>query len=107
MKRLIVLLIVLAGGLAAAAFVVPSNAASVNGVSISQQQVNSDLHAIAGSADYQCFLNAEEAVSTNGEASLPSLSGGVPIGEAGSHPTVTAAFAANYLETAIYHQVVF
>jgi hypothetical protein len=106
-KRLIVLLIVLAGGLAAAAFVVPSNAASVNGVSISQQQVDSDLHAIAGSPDYQCFLNAEEAVSTNGEASLPSLSGGVPIGEAGSHPTVTAAFAANYLETAIYHQVVF
>jgi hypothetical protein len=106
-KRLIVLLIVLAGGLAAAAFVVPSNAASVNGVSISQQQVNSDLHAIAGSTDYQCFLNAEEAVSTNGEASLPSLSGGVPIGEAGSHPTVTAAFAANYLETAISHQVVF
>jgi hypothetical protein len=106
-KRLIVLLIVLAGGLAAAAFVVPSNAASVNGVSISQQQVDSDLHAIAGSADYQCFLNAEQAVATDGESSLPSLSGGVSIGEAGSHPTVTAAFAANYLETAISHQVVF
>jgi hypothetical protein len=106
-KRLIVLLIVLAGGLAAAAFVVPSNAASVNGVSISQQQVDSDLHAIAGSADYQCFLNAEEAVGSDGEATLPSLSGAVPIGETGSHPTVTAAFAANYLETAISHQVVF
>jgi len=106
-KRLIVLLIVLAGGLAAAAFVVPSNAASVDGVSISQQQVDSDLHAIAGSADYQCFLNAEEAVGSDGEATLPSLSGGVTIGEAGSHPTVTAAFAANYLETAISHQVVF
>ena len=66
MKRLIVLLIVLAGGLAAAAFVVPSNAASVDGVSISQQQVDSDLHAIAGSADYQCFLNAEEAVGSDG-----------------------------------------
>jgi hypothetical protein len=106
-KRLIVLLIVLAGGLAAAAFVVPSNAASVNGESISQQQVDSDLHAIAGSADYQCFLNAEEAVGSEGEATLPSLSGAVPIGEAGSRPTVTAAFAANYLETAISHQVVF
>ena len=107
MKRLIVLLIVLAGGLAAAAFVVPSNAASVNGVGISQQQVDSDLNAIAGSSDYQCFLNAEEAVGSDGESSLPSLSGSVPIGEAGSRPTVTAGFAANYLNTVITHQVVF
>ena len=60
MKRLIVLLIVLAGGLAAAAFAVPSNAATVNGAAISQDQVNSDLSAIASSQDYQCFLNAEE-----------------------------------------------
>jgi hypothetical protein len=105
-KRLIVLLIVMAGGLAAAAFVVPTNAASVNGVSIGQQQVDSDLNAIAGSAHYQCFLNAEQAVATDGESSL-SVSGTVPIGEAGSHPTVTAAFAANYVNTAIAHQVVF
>lgn len=96
----------MAGGLAAAAFVVPTNAASVNGVSIGQQQVDSDLNAIAGSAHYQCFLNAEQAVATDGESSL-SVSGTVPIGEAGSHPTVTAAFAANYVNTAIAHQVVF
>ena len=75
MKRLIVLLIVLAGGLAAAAFVVPSNAATVNGVSISQQQVNSDLNAIAHSPDYQCFLNAEEAVATGGQTALPPIDG--------------------------------
>jgi len=106
-KRLIVLLIVLAGGLAAAAFAVPSNAALVNGVSITQQQLNSDLTAIAKSSDYQCFLNAEEAVGTDGQSTLPSLSGTVPIGEAGSQPTVTAAFAANYLNTVIAHQVVF
>lgn len=107
MKRLIVLLIVLAGGLAAAALVVPSNAASVNGVSISQQQVDSDLNAIAGSSDYQCFLNAETAVGSDGETTLPSLSGTAPIGEAGSRPTVTAAFVANYIDTVILHQVVF
>ncbi len=107
MKRFVVLLILLAGGLAAAAFVVPSNAASVDGVSISQQQFNSDLHAIAKSPGYQCFLDAEEAVGTDGETSLPSFSGTVPIGEAGSQPTVTAAFAANYLNTVIAHQVVF
>jgi hypothetical protein len=106
-KRFLVLLILLAGGLAAAAFVVPSNAVSVGGVSISQSKFNADLNAIAKSADYQCFLNAEEAVGTDGESTLPSLSGSVPIGEAGSHPTVTAAFAANYLNTVIAHQVVF
>ena len=107
MKRFVVLLILLAGGLAAAAFVVPSNAASIGGVSVSRQQFNSDLNAIAKSSDYQCFLNAEEAVGTDGATSLPSVSGTVPIGEAGSHPTVTAAFAANYLNTVIAHQVVF
>jgi hypothetical protein len=106
-KRLIVLLIVLAGGLAAAAFVVPSNAASVNGVSISQQGLNSDLNAIAGSPDYQCFLGAEQAVATGGQSPLPPIGGSVPIGEAGSRPTVTAAFASHYLGTAIAHQVVF
>jgi hypothetical protein len=99
-KRLIVLLIVLAGGLAAAAFAVPSNAATGNGVSISQRQFSSDLNAIAGSPDYQCFLNAEEAVGSGGDATLPPVSG------AGTHATVTTGFAANYLDTAIEHQLV-
>jgi hypothetical protein len=106
-KRFVVLLILVAGGLAAAAFAVPTNAASVNGVSISQQKFNSDLHAIAKSSDYQCFLNAEEAVGSDGESTLPSVSGTSPIGEAGSNPTVTAAYAANYLNTVVAHQVVF
>jgi hypothetical protein len=104
-KRLIVLLIVLAGGLAAAAFVVPSNAATVNGATISQQQLNSDLSAIAGSADYQCFLNAQEAVGTGGQASLPAIDGaGAESG--GSHTTLSSAFAATYLDTSIGHQLI-
>ena len=106
MKRLIVLLIVLAGGLAAAAFVVPSTAASVNGVSISQQELDSDLNAIAGSSGYQCFLNGEEAVATGGESSLPSLQGSGPSGDGTSHPTVSTGFAAYYLDTEIGHQLV-
>ena len=106
MKRLIVLLIVLAGGLAAAAFAVPSNAATVNGVAISQDQVNSDLAAIARSSDYQCFLNAEEAVGTGGQTGLPAIVGvGQPTGSS-AHPTVTASFASNYLDTLIGHQLV-
>lgn len=106
MKRLIVLLIVLAGGLAAAAFTVPSNAASVNGVSIGRQQLDSDLNAIAGSAGYECYLNAEEAVATAGETALPSIVGAPDVGDGGSRQTVSTGFAAYYLDTAIGHQLV-
>jgi hypothetical protein len=105
-KRLIVLLIVLAGGLAAAAFSVPSNAASVNGASISQNTVNTDLMAIAHSSDYQCFLNAEELVGTQGQSGLPPIDGvGQPTGS-DARPTVTASFASNYVDTLIGHQLV-
>ena len=106
MKRLIVLLIVIAGGLAAAAFAVPSNAATVNGASISQQQSNSDLNAIAGSPEYQCFLNAQEAVATGGQSALPSITGAGQSDGSGSHPTVTTSFASTYLDTAIGHQLI-
>jgi hypothetical protein len=103
--RLLVLLIVVAGGLAAAAFAVPSTAATVNGVSISQQQLNSDLSAIAGSGDYQCFLNAEEAVGTGGQTSLPAIAGaGANSGD--SRTTVSSAFAGTYLDTSIGHQLI-
>lgn len=106
MKRLIVLLIVIAGGLAAAAFAVPTNAATVNGASISQQQLDSDLHAIAASPEYQCFLNAQEAVATSGQTGLPAVAGAGEGTEGGSHPAVTTQFAATYLDTAIGHQLV-
>ena len=106
MKRLIVLLIVLAGGLAAACFAVPSNAATVNGESISQDTFNSDLNAIAGSADYRCFLTAEEAVASGGETSLPSIEGSGQSGDGTSNPTVSTSFAAYYLDNEIGHQLV-
>jgi hypothetical protein len=106
-KRLIVLLIVLAGGLAAAAFAVPSNAATVNGVSISQQELNSDLSAIAGSAKYQCFLNAQEAVGTSGQTGLPAVTRAGEGEGSGAFSTVTTDFAATYLDTVIGHQLIF
>lgn len=105
MKRLIVLLIVLAGGLAAAAFSVPSNAATVNGSSISQQDLNSDVNAIAGSAYYQCYLNSQEYLSSEGSAELPPVIGAGTGQYAGDHPTATSAFVANYLETKIGHEL--
>jgi hypothetical protein len=105
-KRLIVLLIVVAGGLAAAAFAVPSNAATVNGVGISQQRLNSGLASIAKSTDYQCFLNAEEAVGTQGQTGLPPIHGaGVQDGTT-SLSTVSTSYASNYLNTLIVHQLV-
>jgi hypothetical protein len=105
-KRLVVLLIVLAGGLAAAAFAIPSNAATVNGASISQQSLNSDLTAIANSPDYQCYLKAEQAIESNGEVKLPTVDGAGQTDTGGSHPTVTTSFADNYLDTEILHQLI-
>jgi hypothetical protein len=104
-KRLLALLIVLAGGLAWAAFAVPSNAATVNGAGISQQDLNSDVNAIAGSAYYQCYLNSETYLSSNGSEQLPSVVGAGTGQYAGDHPTATSAFVANYLETEIGHEL--
>ena len=71
MKRLLVLLIVLAGGVAAAALTVPTNTADMNGSTISQASLNSDLHAISSSPYYQCYLNSQAYLSSSGEQQLP------------------------------------
>jgi hypothetical protein len=106
-KRLILLLIVLAGGLAAAAFAVPSNAASVDGVGIGQNRLSSDLSAIANSSPYECLLNAQQAVGTDGASGLPPIDGAGQSVGSGSHPTITSSFAGTYLDTLIGHQLVF
>ena len=106
MKRFLVLLVLLAGGVAAAALTVPSNAATVNGSTISQQDLNADVNAIAGSAEYQCYLNSEEYLSSEGTQELPPVVGAGTGQYAGDHPTATSAFVANYLETDIGHELV-
>lgn len=75
MKRLIALVVVVAAGVVAAAFTLPDNAATVNGQSISQSALNSDLAAISSSPEYQCLLDAQVVVRSNGAASLPPISG--------------------------------
>lgn len=75
MKRVVILLVVLAGGIAAAAFTVPSNAATVNSQAISQSSLNADLAAISASPQYQCYLDAQIVVQTGGRASLPPIDG--------------------------------
>lgn len=106
MKRFLVLLVVLAGGLAAAALTVPDNAAVVNGSSISQQSLSSDVSAIAGSPYYQCYLNSQEYLSSNGEQQLPTVAGAGQGQNPGDNPTASTAFVATYLDTAIGHQLV-
>ncbi|MGP0030558.1 MAG: peptidyl-prolyl cis-trans isomerase [Acidimicrobiales bacterium] len=106
MKRFVLLLVVLAGGLAWAALAIPTDAAKVNGTSISQSQLNSDVTAIAGSPDYQCYLNAQEYADTNGQEELPPVNGAGQASGGGSHPTATTAFTSQYLGTEIGHQII-
>ena len=107
MKWLLVLLLLLGGGVAWAAFAVPTNAAVVNGSAISQASLNSDVHAIAGSAEYQCYLNSEEYLSSNGsQPGLPPVSGAGKGQNEGDNPTANNAFVATYLDTVIGHELV-
>lgn len=56
MKRFLVLLVVALAVVALAAFEVPSDAATVNGAGITQQSLDANLSAIAGSSGFQCYL---------------------------------------------------
>ena len=70
-----------------------------------QQDLNSDVSAIANSAYYQCYLNSEEYLSSQGSAQSPPVLGAGTGQYAGDHPTATTAFVASYLETDIGHQL--
>ena len=76
------------------------------GTTISQQSVNSHVKAIAGSAPYQCYLNAQEYLSSNGGGSLPPVTGAGKTENTGDHPTATSVFVATYLDTEIGHELV-
>ena len=106
MKRFIVLLVLLAGGLAAAALTIPTNAATVNGSAISQNLLNADITAIANSRDYQCYLNAQAYVESQGQQLLAPVDGVGQTPGSGMHPTATTAFVAPYVDTEISHVMV-
>jgi hypothetical protein len=105
-KWLLVLLVLIAAGLVAAALSVPTNAAVVNGSAISQQQLNSDVSAIAGSPYYQCYLNSEEYLASQGSQQLPPVQGAGKGQNPGDNPTASSAFVATYLDTEIGHELV-
>ena len=107
MKWLIALLVVVGGVVAWAAFAVPTNAAVVNGSAISQAALNSEVRAIARSDEYQCYLNSEEYLSSNGsQVGLPPVTGAGTGQNEGDHPTANSAFVATYLDTVIGHELV-
>ena len=107
MKWLLALLVIFAGVVAWAALAVPTNAAVVNGSAISQASLNADVHAIAGSAEYQCYLNSEAYLSSNGsQVGLPPVTGAGKGQNEDDNPTATTAFVATYLDTAIGHRLV-
>lgn len=71
MKRFLVFLVVVAGLVVGASLLMTAGAASVNGQDVTQQSLESDLSAIAGSTGFQCYLQAQltlsgQSVSTQG-----------------------------------------
>ncbi|HEY2215735.1 MAG TPA: hypothetical protein VGH31_11815 [Acidimicrobiales bacterium] len=107
MKRLLILLIVLAGGLAWASFAVPTNAASVNGTTISQNSLTADVTAVAHSKLYYCFLNGEQLVATQGQDAAPNVFGAGLQSDDGPYTAVNSAFVSTFLNTEIGHDIVF
>lgn len=57
------------------AFAVPSNAATVNGATLSTSVVQTDLDAVAGNSAYLCYLNASALVRSNGSSGLSAVRG--------------------------------
>ena len=103
-KRLLVLLVLLAGGVAAAALAVPSNAATVNGAhQPARPQFRRERHRRQRRLPVLPQLPGVP-VHERAEQLPPVLGAGV--GQyAGDHPTATTAFVANYLETEIGHEL--
>jgi parvulin-like peptidyl-prolyl isomerase len=106
MKWLLLLLVLLGGGVAAAALTVPTNAVVVNGSAISQQSLNSDLSAIAASPSYQCYVNSQAYISSNGQEQLPPVSGAGRSQDPDHHPTATTSYTASYLDLRIQHELI-
>jgi hypothetical protein len=72
------------GVVAAGAFAVPATAISVNGVSISRDALDQDLATIENNPGFNCYLDADVAVRSDGQTALPSIDGS---GRSGTYST--------------------
>jgi len=99
MKLLVALLVAVGAAVGVAAYFVPSDAASVNGTAISRGSLNTDLAAIAGSTDYQCYLQAQLVLSGNTSTAtgLFPVTGAGKVTKAGSPPTYNNNFVRFWL----------
>lgn len=87
MKRLLLLLLAVAACVGLAAWFVPSDAARVQGGSVSRQALDRDLSAIASSARYQCYLSQQQSLSSNKVVGLQLEGAGQAAGTAGVYAT--------------------
>ena len=99
-RRALLFLVVLAAAVAVAAFDVPSDAATVNGVGISRATLNSDLGVIEATPTYQCYLSASLALQSQNLAMLPSIGG------AGGAKTVNTRFADFWLSQLVNNELI-
>ena len=97
MKLLVALLVALAAVVGMAAYFVPSDAARVNGTAISQQSLDADLHAIAGSPAYQCYLQAQLELAGQNASDLFPVTGAGKVTGTGSPPTYNNGFVRFWL----------
>lgn len=65
MKRLVVLFLAVAACVGLAAYLVPANAANVDGGSVSRRALDRDLSAIASSSEFQCYLSERQSLTDN------------------------------------------
>jgi hypothetical protein len=99
-RRALLFLVVLAAVVAVAAFDVPSDAATVNGVGITRATLNSDLAVIAAAPTFQCYLAASLAVRSQNLAQLPAIKG------EGVAKTVTTRFADYWLSQLVNNELI-
>ena len=98
-SKLLSLIAAIALGLGVAIYVAPADAAKVGGVSISQASLDQDLATIAASPGFLCYLNANEALRTQGRSVLPKMAA------PGSDMAYATAFASSWLSTRITGQL--
>lgn len=82
----------MAGGLLAASLTVAGDAATVNGTTITRSDVDGDLAAIAGSPPFQCYLDAQVTLTSQGAAQLPPLAGAGPVRADGRPGTYNSSY---------------
>lgn len=101
MVRVLAVIALAVAAVVLAAVYLPSTAATVGGTSISRQSLDSDLSAIASSADYTCFLGEERQLA--GGSAVPVQGAG---SSASSPGVYDSAFVDDWLSSMVTDRVV-